>query len=300
MPGLEHTPGPAKVTVRSAITELTRQLAAAGIEEAGRDARRLVAAALAATAEDVLRTPERELGPGEAKLLESYLGRRRVREPVSRIVGEREFFGRTFAVSPATLDPRPDTETVVAAALEVIRDEGWASRPLRILDVGTGSGCLLLTLLCELPQATGLGTDIGEAALAVAQRNASRLGVEERAAWQVADALETVGEPFHILVANPPYVRTEDISGLEPEVRNFDPMSALDGGTDGLVIYRRLMERIPATVPAGWVLLEVGHDQADAVADLLVSEIPTVNAKGIRVWRDVAGIRRCVAARTRG
>jgi release factor glutamine methyltransferase len=300
MPELEYTPRPAKVTVRSAITELTRQLTAAGIEEAGRDARRLVAAALGAMAEDLLRAPERELASGEAKLLESYLDRRRVREPVSRILCEREFFGRTFAVSPATLDPRPDTETVVAAALEVIRHEGWAFRPLRILDVGTGSGCLLLTLLCELPQATGLGTDISEAALAVAQRNASRLGVQGRAAWQVADALETVGGPFHIFVANPPYVRTEDIRGLEPEVRNFDPISALDGGPDGLAIYRRLMERIPATVPAGWVLLEVGHDQADAVADLLVSEVPTVKVDGIRVWRDVAGIRRCVAARTRG
>jgi release factor glutamine methyltransferase len=300
MPGLEYTPRPAKVTVRSAITELTRQLVAAGIEEAGSDARRLVAAALDATAEDLLRAPERELGPGEARRLESYLDRRRVREPVSRIVGEREFFGRTFAVSPATLDPRPDTETVVGAALEVIRHEGWVSRPLRILDVGTGSGCLLLTLLCELPQATGLGTDIGEAALAVAQHNASHLGVEGRVAWQVADALETVSGPFHILVANPPYVRTEDISSLEPEVRNFDPISALDGGPDGLAIYRRLIERISATVPAGWVLLEVGHDQADAVADLLVSKGPKGNVNGMRVWRDVAGIRRCVAVRTRG
>jgi len=300
MPGLEHTQESASTTVRSAIKQLTVELAAAGIDGAGSDARRLVAAALGLAAEDLLRAPERELDLGEVRRLEDYLERRRDHEPLSRIVGEREFFGRSFAVSPATLDPRPDTETVVAAALEVIGDEAWAAQPLRILDVGTGTGCLLVTLLCELPQATGLGTDISEAALAVARRNASRFGVAGRAAWQVADALESVSGPFHIVVANPPYVRTGDIDGLDPEVRNFDPISALDGGPDGLAIYRSVMKRISATVPAGWVLFEVGHDQADAVADLLVSEVPTVNADGIRVWRDVAGIRRCVAARTRG
>ena len=300
MPALEHTQQPAPATVRSAIKHLTREFTAAGIEAAGGDARRLVAAALAITSEELLRAPERELDASVCTLLGSYLTRRARREPVSRIIGEREFFGRSFAISPATLDPRPDTETVVAATLDVIRHEGWTAQPLRILDVGTGSGCLLLTLLCELPQATGLGTDISEEALSVARRNAARLRVEDRVAWQVADALESVPGPFHILVANPPYVRTEDVGGLEPEVRNFDPITALDGGADGLDIYRRLMKRISTTVPAGWVLFEVGRDQADAVAELVAAEVPTANADEMRAWHDVSGIRRCVAARTRG
>ena len=144
------------------------------------------------------------------------------------------------------------------------------SQPLRILDVGTGSGCLLLTLLCELPQATGLGTDISAAALATASLNGRHLGLEQRVAWLHADGLENVAGPFHMLIANPPYVRTADLNGLEPEVRDFDPIEALDGGPDGLAMYRRLAQGIPDVVAAaGWVVLEVGHDQADLVAGLL-------------------------------
>ena len=167
----------------------------------------------------------------------------------------------------------PTAKPLIAAALEIAREEGWMSQPLRILDVGTGSGCLLLTLLCELPQATGLGTDISAAALATAARNARRLGLEQRVAWLRADGLESVAGPFHMLVANPPYVRTADLDGLEPEVRDFDPIEALDGGPDGLAIYRRLARRMADVVAAaGWVVLEVGHDQADVVAALLGSD----------------------------
>ena len=153
-------------TVAAVMRELAAQLARAGIEEAGGDVRRLAAAALGVSSADILKAPERVLTTAQVQLLRGYAERRRRREPVSRILGERDFYGRTFAISPATLDPRPDSETVLAATLEVVREEGWLSQPLRILDVGTGSGCLLLTLLCELPQATGLGTDISTAALA--------------------------------------------------------------------------------------------------------------------------------------
>ena len=151
---------------------------------------------LGLSAAQVLSQPERRLSPEQVERLDRCIARRRNREPVSRILGEREFYGRSFAISPATLDPRPDSETLIEAALERARREGWLAAPLRILDVGTGSGCLLLTLLCELPNAVGVGTDISEAALEVARDNARRLGVEHRAQWLMRDALEDIGESF--------------------------------------------------------------------------------------------------------
>jgi release factor glutamine methyltransferase len=283
------------------LRELTAQLAGAGIEGAGGDVRRLAAAALGLSGAAVLMAPERVLTTAELQLLRSFVERRRQHEPVSRILGERNFYGRTFTISPATLDPRPDSETVIAVALEIAREEGWMSRPIRILDVGTGSGCLLLTLLCELPQAAGLGTDISAAALDTASLNAGRLGLDRRAIWLQADGLESIAGPFHMLVANLPYVRTAEIPGLEPEVRNFDPTEALDGGPDGLAMYRRLVHRIAkVTAPGGWVVLEVGHDQAADVAALLASKEAGMDAAQIRIHQDVAGRRRCVAARTLG
>ena len=295
MPTLDATS--AVHTIASALRELTGELNRAGIDGAGGDVRRLLAEALGVSSADILREPERAIGPAEFEALRGYVERRKLHEPVSRILGRREFYGRSFAVSPATLDPRPDSETAIVAALEIAREEGWQSAPIRILDVGTGTGCLLLTLLCELPNATGLGTDISESALATACDNARRLGTMPRAGWKKADALEGIGDSFHILIANPPYVRTGDIAHLDPEVRNFDPAIALDGGIDGLTVYRRLLERAGTVVPNGWIVLEVGHDQADAVAGLLASRA-YVDANGIRVHRDVSGRRRCVAART--
>jgi release factor glutamine methyltransferase len=269
-------------------------LARAGIEGAGGDVRRLLAAALDAPAAALLREPERALTDAQLASLEGFVARRASREPVSRILGRRDFYGRSFAITPATLDPRPDSETLVAAALEIAREEGW-ERP-RVLDVGTGSGCLLLSLLCELAGASGTGTDIALETLAVAGANAQVLGVAHRASWLSADALESVCGPFHILVSNPPYVRSGDIECLDPEVRCYDPLISLDGGPDGLEFYRRLAPRIPSVVPNGWVVLEVGFDQADAVVSIL-SNIP--HMERIRIFRDVAGQRRCVAVKTR-
>lgn len=286
-------------TVASALRLFTRALADAGIEGAGGDARRLLSAALNISSADLLREPERILGASQFEILRGYIERRAQREPVSRILGQRDFYGRTFAITPATLDPRPDSETLITAALELVAEEGWTTRPLRILDVGTGSGCLLLTLLAELPAATGLGTDISPAALDAARVNAGRLGLADRAEWLQADALEAVPRGFHMLVANPPYVRTADIASLEAEVRCFDPLRALDGGADGLDFYRRLVFAAGTLVEDGWLILEVGHDQADAVAGLLGAR-RAVEKRSIRWYCDVAGKRRCVAARTLG
>ena len=141
--------------------------------------------------------------------------------------------GRAFIISPATLDPRPDSETLIEGALEFVEQKGWRTRPLRILDIGTGSGALLVTLLCELPLATGLGTDVSTQALVVAQANVRRHGLEERVRLERRDALAGVSGPFDMVVCNPPYIVTSDIADLAPEVRDFDPRAALDGGADG-------------------------------------------------------------------
>jgi release factor glutamine methyltransferase len=275
-------------------------LRGAGIDSAGLDTRRLLAAALGQSEAYLLARPDDVLAAAPAQTFASYIERRQRREPVSRILGRQQFYGRSFAISAETLDPRPDSETVIEAVLQLVRAEGSASRPLRILDVGTGSGCLLLTLLCELPQATGLGTDLSAAALSVAAANAAALGVSNRVAWLERDLLENLGGDFHILVCNPPYLSSAAMATLEPEVAQFDPALALDGGGDGLAIFRRLStRRLGEVVGNGWVVLEVGHDQADRVAELL-RQVPGIGpAADVRFYTDVSGRRRCVAVRTR-
>jgi release factor glutamine methyltransferase len=289
-----------QATPRSLLRQATADLQRAGIDNAGNDARRLLAWALGLSGAQLLSEPERALSAQQVDRFTHCIARRSRREPVSRITGIRDFYGRSFAVSPATLDPRPDSETLIEAALELVEREGRLAAPLRILDVGTGSGCLLLTLLCELPNAVGVGSDISEAALATARDNARHLGVDHRAQWLVADALDGIEDQFDLMISNPPYVCSGEIAGLEPEVRDFDPLTALDGGEDGLRLYRRLAEAIPRVIPDGWIVLEVGHDQADAVAGLLRSGAVGINSGNIAFRDDVAGKRRCVAARTRG
>jgi release factor glutamine methyltransferase len=286
-------------TLGEAVRAAALRLRQAGIAGAGDDARRLASAVLGLAAAQLLSAPERRLTRAEAGALACAVTRRAQREPVSRILGAREFYGRSFALSPATLDPRADSETLVAATLELVREEGRLSAPLRIVDVGTGTGCLLLTLLLELTQATGVGTDISVPALATARRNARALGIAQRCAWVAADALAALTGSFDVLVCNPPYVRSAEIPLLDPEVARYDPQAALDGGSDGLALYRRLAGALAGIVPDGWVVFEVGHDQADAVAALLSA--PEVLGRGgpPRVFADVAGKRRCVACRTR-
>jgi release factor glutamine methyltransferase len=284
------------------LTEALRQAAArlrrAGIENAGEDARRLAAAVLGLTRAAILREPHRALSPEDAERLHRAIARRLLREPVSRIIGTRDFYGRSFCLSPATLDPRPDSETVVTAAIELVREEGWLVAPLSVLDIGTGSGCLIVTLLLELPAATGVGTDISATALAIARHNARSLGVEHRSRWIAADGLAGIDGRFDVLVCNPPYIPSAEIARLEPEVRDFDPHAALDGGGDGLSMFRRLAAEIGRLVPEGWIILEVGDGQADAVTALL-APVAGGSPGDVRLFRDVAGRRRCVALRTR-
>jgi release factor glutamine methyltransferase len=284
----------AGVSVRDAVGRLAAELSGVGIEQPARDARILVAEAIGGTLSDLLCEPERALAASEAESLRRSAQRRALREPVSRILGRRAFFGREFSVGPATLDPRPCSETLIEAALKIADAEGWRARPVRILDAGTGSGCLLLTLLAELPLAHGVGTDISRAALAVAAANADRLGLSNRAEFVEARYLAGIRGTFDLVVSNPPYVPSGEIETLEPEVKDYEPRAALDGGADGLEAYRELAAGLARIMPQGAAVFEVGAGQADLVVDILARERPEAR-DAIKQWTDLGGHRRCVS-----
>ncbi len=284
-------------TLEAAIRGAAQCLRAAGIEGAGRDARLLVGAAAGVSQADLIVGSGLGMPQVAQSRLATMLRRRTAREPVSRILGEREFYGRPFIVTPDTLDPRPDSETLITAALEIAAEAGWRQRPLRLIDIGTGTGCLLLTLLAELPLAHGVGTDISAAALDVARSNASRLGLSERAQFQQRHALDGGCDTFDMLVCNPPYISSRDIANLAADVRDYDPRLALDGGPDGLDVYRQIAPRLRHVVPAGWAVFEVGAGQAGSVSALLEGAL--VGQPGrLRRWQDLAGYPRCVALAT--
>lgn len=284
-------PAIAAATTRATALRLMRDaFGVAGLETPDLDARWLLCGILGIEATKLITEPDVPLGE-QAIALDDAVARRLAREPVSRILGWREFYGRRFEVTPATLDPRPDSETIIEAVLAFADRNGGRGAAWRLIDVGTGSGCLLVTLLCELPRATGLATDVSREALETAQRNADALGVTPRIAFQVAAGLDQVAGTFDILVSNPPYIPTAAIADLAPEVRAFDPALALDGGTDGLTVYRALADKLEGHVPAGFICLEVGAGQADAVARLLRARRP---AGALGVWRDLSGHSRCV------
>ena len=283
--------------------EIARVLKDAGVESPVIDARLLVCHALGIDRVGLLREPGKPLG-GAAATLAAMVTRRIARQPVSRIVGERAFWGRTFKISPATLDPRADSETLVAAALELAKPMQAArgGRPLRLLDLGTGTGCLLLTLLAELPDAAGTGVDISPEALTVARANAANLGLGSRVQWATGNWAEGVKGPFDLIVSNPPYIRHGDLAGLAPEVVAYDPVLALDGGEDGLDAYRRILANLPELAPGGAILFEVGQGQADSVLELLGDAFARKTSRpGKPVthwWQDLSGIHRVVGLAT--
>jgi release factor glutamine methyltransferase len=274
--------------VGEAISEVAGRLAGAGIGEARREARLLVAAATGLSDAAVVAYPERDLSDSERRRLTTLAERRAGREPISRILGWREFWSLQFAIGPDTLDPRPDSETLVEAAL----DFAGRVRPLEVLDLGTGSGCLLLAVLSELPQACGLGVDINPGALAVAAANARALGLAGRARFRQGNWGERIAERFDIVLCNPPYIPSGMISGLQPEVAGFDPPLALAGGADGLASYRQLAAWLPRLLAAGGrAFIEIGDGQADEVVPLLAGG--GLRALGSR--SDLAGTVRCLA-----
>jgi release factor glutamine methyltransferase len=268
----------------------------AGIETPELDARLLLCHAAGLTHETYIARAREVLCPDAALLLDGAIARRLKREPVARIMGGREFYGRSFGLGPDTLDPRPDTETLIEAALDIVSKNGWREKPLKLLDLGTGSGCILVTLLAELPRARGIGTDLGADALAIAAANAGRHGVSTRASFVAADWFDAVTGTFDLILSNPPYLATGEIAGLAEEVAAYDPGLALDGGPDGLDAYRRIAARAGDHLRQnGKILVEIGQAQGEAVAAIFGSAgLRPDEALGLRL--DLAGRPRVVVA----
>ena len=278
-------------TLGSLLGEAACKLSQAGFAEPRRAARRLVASSLDLTPAEVLGHSEQALDEQQTGRVRLALQRMAEREPLSRFLGRREFWGLEFALSADTLDPRPETETVVEAVLRRVLNR---DAPLRFLDLGTGTGCILLALLSEFPAATGFGVDIALGAVMTALGNAATLGLGERAHFLVGDWGTAISGRFDVIASNPPYIGGAALADLPPEVALYDPRLALDGGADGLDAYRSLVfELLRLLRPGGVFTCEVGSGQAPAVAAIL-------RARGLAVdgcERDLAGIARCVVAR---
>jgi release factor glutamine methyltransferase len=278
-------------TLGSLLDEATAALAEAGRVEPRRRARQLIASSLNISAAELLMYPDRVLCRSEASRLLGLVDRMTHGEPLSRILGRREFWSLDFALSNETLDPRPESETVVEAVVSRVCDR---LSPLRLLDLGTGTGCLLLALLSEFPAATGFGVDLSEEAVATARRNAETLGFGGRACFFVGEWSSALAQRFDVIVANPPYVATAALRDLPDEVSLYDPRRALEGGEDGLAAYRSIATALPALLaPFAMFVAEVGVGQAGAVAVILKGCGLSLEA----IDRDLAGIERCVVAR---
>lgn len=298
------TAGDAAVAARAATPTLTvagarrawaNEFRAYGLDSPELDARILVGHALGLDHAALAAADARVLGGEEEAAIAALARRRLAHEPVARILGWKEFWSLPLRVGAATLVPRPETETVVEAALAAIEAHGPRSRPLRIADLGTGSGAILLALLCELPNAFGVGSDTSASALLIALDNARRLGIA-RARFVACDMAAALCGTFDLIVSNPPYIASGDMAALPPEVRDFDPPRALDGGPDGLDLYRAIAAAAPALLaPDGALVVELGGGQADAVATLFAG----TGLAPLPPRTDLNGVPRALTARNR-
>jgi release factor glutamine methyltransferase len=271
-------------TIRAALRDGAASLREAGIDNPRLEARLLLAHALGITGEALLRDPHTPIDRGP---YDALLQRRVAHEPLALITGRREFWSLDLAVSAATLIPRADSETLIEAALAALPDR---SRVRRILDLGTGTGCLLLAALSEFPGAFGVGTDRSAAAAVLARDNAAMHEMANRAAFVCTDWAAALAGRFDLILSNPPYIPIGELHALMPEVARFEPASALDGGPDGLDAYRRILPVLPGSLTAGGIaVLELGQNQADAVAGL-ARDVGFITA----VRADLAGIPRAM------
>lgn len=253
------------------ITDIVRQFKDVGIRSAELDARILL----------------EKCGGRVSEKFYELAERRKKREPISHIIGRREFWSLDFVVTKDTLDPRPDTETIIEAAIKTHEDR---KKKLEILDLGTGTGCILLTLLKEFNMAKGIGVDISESAIMVAKQNCKNLALEDRAEFIKTNWGEKLDKKFDLIVSNPPYIPSNTIETLEPEL-NYEPRLALDGGEDGLMCYRKIISQVGDLLkPEGVVLLELGIGQKEAVASIAEKQGLFVK----EIYKDLAGIDRCI------
>ncbi len=272
---------------------IARRFRERGIDTPDLDARILVSHALELDHTALMLAGERRLEAAEIARIEALAARRLGGEPIARITGTKEFWGLPLKITPDVLVPRPETETVVEEALAAVDRTGTRSRAWRIADLGVGSGAILIALLTELPNASAIGTDRDPAALALARENARRLGVAPRAAFVACDFGAAVAPGCDLLVTNPPYIRTGEIAELEPDVCEFDPPGAIDGGPDGLAAYRVIaVHARHVLAPGAHLIAEIGKGQGDAVAALFA----TAGFGRIRIVPDLAGIFRAVLA----
>ena len=271
------------MTGAEALRDAVRQLVE--IDGAARDARVLLACAMGVPADRLVLHLGDEVTPKAMGRFAGFVAARLLRQPVSQIVGRRLFWGQWFAVTRDVLDPRPETEVLVAAALE--------RRFARVLDLGTGSGCILLSCLAGMPGAVGMGVDISEAALAVARGNAEALGLVDRCQFQVADWWQGVEDRFDLILSNPPYIAASEMAGLAPEVRGWEPHLALTPGEDGLAAYRVIIAGVwDHLEPNGRLMVEIGPTQGKAVGAMMAA----VGLVGARILPDLDGRDRVVMA----
>ncbi|MCW5693046.1 MAG: peptide chain release factor N(5)-glutamine methyltransferase [Pseudolabrys sp.] len=274
---------------------MTQSFRLAGIESPEADARLLLGHALRLDRARLMSQSDRLLDAREVEVIQGLAARRLRHEPVARILGRKEFWSLTLQVSDAVLVPRPETETVVELALELIERDGMRNERLRILDIGTGTGALLLALLSELGNAVGTGTDISMRALEVARTNAAHNKLAARSRFVCSNLADGVGGPFDLIVSNPPYIARAEIKSLQPEVRDYDPALALDGGTDGLDFYRAIArEASRLLAPGGHLIVELGAGQEAPVTTLFQTAGLTVAP----ARPDLAGIPRALSAAT--
>ena len=270
------------------LADIAARLPDNGLDDRRRDARHLLALALDRTT-PVLPHEDVDITSEQLDRLDHLIEHRIKGEPISRIRGYREFYSLDFHINPATLDPRADSETLVEAALRVLSDADCPAP--RVLDLGTGSGCLLLAILANAPTASGIGVDIQEAAAEMARQNAERLGLASRADFQVLSWDDGLDGQFDLVISNPPYIPRPDLGGLMDEVRLYDPILALDGGDDGLDAWRALAPVIARRLyPHGVAIVEIGQGQGDEVAGIF-------DHHGLRLthqWPDLAGVTRCL------
>ncbi len=281
----------ASTTREEAVASLEERFELHGIENPAREARISLCAASGLSQVDLIVDPRKPL-ESAAQRIEEFAARRAAGEPLSRILGRREFWGLTFAISPQVLDPRPETETVIETAIGIFGDR--RNERLRILDLGVGSGALLCALLGEFPAARGVGVDVSSGAAELARRNVEACGLSGRAEIRVGSWMRDLEGPFDLIVSNPPYIAAADLRWLPREVRDFDPWIALDGGLDGLAAYREIMPGSRSLLaPGGWLIAEAGARQA---ADVIAIARRCGFAEAI-AYKDLAGFDRVVAAR---